>query len=132
MPFAYNGSTLPEALGPSFSVGLEDLGATSVVTVKGELDLTSAGVLDSAMATALAGAPEVVLLDLSQTTFIGSFGMRWVIAAERRSVRHGARVYIAPAAPAVHRVFVICGLDAVLPFLSQDDVPQGAGRRREV
>ena len=109
--------------GTQFSLASEALGTTRVLTVGGELDLSSVGDFDAEVGHALAHRPEVFLLDLSEMTFVDSTGIRSVLYAERRATRGGTRLHIIPAPEMFHRIFALCGLDAILPF-----VPQGQRR----
>ncbi|WP_039912374.1 STAS domain-containing protein, partial [Amycolatopsis vancoresmycina] len=50
-------------------------GDAVVLAAAGELDLLSAPVLGDEVATALAGAPALLVIDLSEVTFLASIGI---------------------------------------------------------
>src|SRR5689334_25314669 len=91
-------------------IDIDRLSTTTVVTVRGELDLATAGRLDSALDTLTA---EDVVLDLRPLTYLDSTGVRLLVRRDaaapsggrRLSLRRGAR-----AAP----LFVLAQTGAVL------------------
>jgi anti-anti-sigma factor len=76
-------------------VGNARAGEPRIVTVRGEVDLATATDLEALVGSALAEAPDGVVLDLEQLTFIDSSGLRVLVAlakdAESRSTSLGLR-----------------------------------------
>jgi anti-sigma B factor antagonist len=107
-------TTAPDA----FAVHVRPAGTTVTATVHGELDLTVADELKAALAGALRlrPVPETLVVDLGAVAFLDSSAVHVLLAIHRRAVARGVRLVIAPAAPAVQRVFALCLVDDVLPF----------------
>ena len=81
-----------------------------IVTVSGELDISNAGALESAVASISAQRPERIIFDLSGLRFMDSAGIAVLIGAaasvEAVQVRHPS--------PAIRRVLELTGLSDVL------------------
>ncbi|WP_033262068.1 STAS domain-containing protein [Amycolatopsis vancoresmycina] len=89
-------------------------GDAVVLAAAGELDLLSAPVLGDEVATALAGAPALLVIDLSEVTFLASIGITVLVEA-RRSAGPGTRVrVVAPETGVVHRTLGLTGLHDAL------------------
>ena len=67
---------------------------------------------------ALGDGYETVVLDLSETTFLDSTGVRLVLDANARARAGSTRLVLLPGPPQVQRVFEVCGLNDMLPFVS--------------
>jgi anti-sigma B factor antagonist len=94
----------------------EPTGTTSAVSVIGELDLAVAPELEAAIADAFARAPERLVIDLSETTFIDSSGITALLRAHRHPLARSVALAIIPAADPVQATFALVGVDSVLPF----------------
>jgi len=92
-------------------------GSTATVSVSGEFDLAVADDLSHVLHRALEERPKILVLDLSGVTFVDCAGVRAVLAAQRHVEAHGAQLSIIPAPERVHRVFVLAGVAATLPFV---------------
>ena len=104
---------------PPFDVATSRQGNTLFVTPTGELDVSTADRVRTAMAER---APdERLVLDLRQLAFVDTSGLQLVVEASRASRDQGWEFVVVRGARAVQRVFEIAGLDAVLPFT--DDAP---------
>ncbi|MET8852784.1 STAS domain-containing protein [Amycolatopsis sp. NPDC004625] len=96
------------------SVTAHPSGDAVVLAAAGELDLLSASVLDDAIATALAGAPALLVIDLSEASFLASIGITTLVEA-RRNAGPGTRVrVVAPEGGVVHRTLGLTGLHDAL------------------
>ena len=92
-------------------------GGTRVVTLRGELDAHDAPALRTTISEALEDAPAqpLVVLDLTQVTFLDSTALGCIVGLLRRiGEAEGELRVVLPGAPTV-RIFEITGLDAVLP-----------------
>ena len=87
-----------------------------VVAPKGELDNSTADLLDAAIREAQAGAPQQLVLDLRDLTFMNSSGLRLILQAHARSRADSTRLRVVPGPNRVQRVFEITGMDTQLPF----------------
>jgi anti-anti-sigma factor len=92
-------------------------GTTTTIAVRGEWDLAEQHGARQAIQSALAGAPECLVLDLSQLTFIDSTGIHVALELAKRSIQQNVRLVIVPGPPAVQRPFEILQLTDALPFL---------------
>jgi len=92
----------------SFDVSSYDVEDVRVVALRGELDAsTSRG-----LAEQLAGAPgSLVVVDLSQLSFMDSSGLGAIHVARRTAIENGGNLVVCRPAPMVHRVLEITGLD---------------------
>jgi anti-anti-sigma factor len=75
--------------------------------------------MHDAISQALEPRPECLVLDLSQLTFIDSSGIHTAIELAKRTRAENVRMVIVPGPRQVQRVFEICGLTDVLPFLQR-------------
>jgi len=95
------------------------------VTVRGEVDLTDGGRLGRALLEAVAQATRVEI-DLAGVTFLGSHGLRSLVAASVAGQRRSPEVdvVVVGASPLVRRVLEITGLGVQLRLATD---PVGAG-----
>jgi len=85
-----------------------------VLAVAGEVDLLSAPVLGSEVTTALADTPELLVIDLSEVSFLASIGITVLLEA-RREAGTATRVrVVAPEHGIVHRTLGLTGLHEAL------------------
>jgi anti-anti-sigma factor len=90
-------------------------GAT--VALSGELDLAGVSALDDALRAARdAGGP--LTIDLSDLAFIDSSGLGVLVRFNNAATTAGFEYAVLPGPAAVHRPFVLSGLDRMLPFAS--------------
>lgn len=121
----------PDAmLGPDFDVVVADHGTTRTVTPVGDLDLETVDALQATLSRALSAGVETLVLDLAQTTFVDSTGIRLVLESQGHATRVAVRFVVLPGPPAVQRVFEICGLTELLPFAGPGGAPNGPGPPR--
>ncbi|GAA1703472.1 STAS domain-containing protein [Fodinicola feengrottensis] len=89
--------------------------ATTVLGVIGEIDMTTAGDLGTAIAAALVEQPGRLILDLSAVTFLASAGLNVLVTANNEAAMP---VGIVASGPAVVRALEVTGLDGVLAVYS--------------
>jgi anti-sigma B factor antagonist len=97
-----------------------------VVSVAGELDLASAGLLEEVVGKALSGDAPMVVLDLSELRFIDSTGIHALLRLQARSSDDGNRLRMLRGSPDVQRVLELTGADRLLPFLGVEPVAIGS------
>jgi anti-sigma B factor antagonist len=90
---------------------------TSVLSVEGELDLSSAPELKWALAEVQSSGPRHVVVDLSRVSFIDSTALGVLVGAQR-SLRPGVRLAIACTEENVMRIFELTGLDGMFEIVS--------------
>lgn len=104
----------PPGVAMRFSITDERIGATTyVVHVRGEVDLYYAPQVKEHLFRLLDSAPEVLIVDLDDVTYLDSTGLTVLMSAHRRAEEAGGRVLVARARGVVADVFEITGLDGV-------------------
>jgi anti-sigma B factor antagonist len=84
----------------------------AVVSVGGEIDLSTAPAFEAAIATALEANPAVLVIELSQVSFMASVGLR-ILAATQENAGKSARVAVVANNSAVSRPIQLTGLDKI-------------------
>lgn len=92
-----------------------------VVTLRGDLDISTLGDATALVEAAEATSPPVLVIDLSGLSFVDSSGVRLVLLADRRAREDGRRLRIRLGTGPALRVFRALGLDEKLDTL--DTVP---------
>jgi anti-anti-sigma factor len=93
---------------------VQDENGTPVVYLSGELDLTSAGQLSTAIDAALASHPDRLVLDASGLSFMDSSGIVLLVSATQRV----QEVQVRDPSPIVRRLIELTGLTKVLRITS--------------
>jgi anti-sigma B factor antagonist len=88
-------------------------GETAVVAVGGEIDLSTAPAFEAAVATALKEGPSVLIIDLSEVTFMASVGLR-ILVATQEELRESVQVAVVANNPATSRPIQMTGLDEII------------------
>lgn len=118
MPVASNASGASPPSSPAFAISRRELGGrTSVLTVAGELDLSSAPDLKWALADALGASRGKVVVDLSLVTFLDSTALGVLVGVQRR-LSAGTRLAIVCADANVLRIFELTGLVGTFELFS--------------
>ena len=94
------------------------------ISVRGELDLSTAPELESPLEQVLEGDESSVLIDLSQCEFIDSTGIALIVRAWQRldSGENGRSLVICSQNDQVRRVLEITGLELSIPVhLTRDE-----------
>jgi len=94
-------------------------GATTVIALKGELDLAGTAALEQELAAA---EDDAVVLDLRGLDFIDSTGLRAIVVAATDAERDGGRFALVAGSEPVMRVFDVTRMRERLPFV---DAPEG-------
>ncbi|MEU8516437.1 STAS domain-containing protein [Kitasatospora sp. NPDC048722] len=95
----------------------------TVVELRGELDVDSAGELRTALDTLLAAAPvTVIVLDCACLEFCDSTGLNTMLRAQTRAVAQGSRIELARPRPLVLRMLELTGATEAFPI--RDTLPQ--------
>jgi anti-anti-sigma factor len=98
-------------------VTTQDSGGHVTVSLKGELDLSSVGKVEEELARVEKDGPSVLVLDLSQLSFLDSTGLRAVVTADERARSGGRRLVIVRGPDPVQRVFAITRLEERLEMV---------------
>ncbi|WP_329530540.1 STAS domain-containing protein [Streptomyces sp. NBC_01450] len=94
------------------SLSTSETGRSTVIAVRGEVDLDNAAELDEALAAASRACQGSVVLDLAGVTFLDSTTINVVLRAHGTL---GPRLRLAALSPFVERVLGITGVSGVLP-----------------
>jgi len=84
-----------------------------VVQATGELDLQSAGMLESAVAQLRRDGHEGIVVDLSRVEFIDSTGLRVLLGLHRAAQHEGRAITLVPGPRPVQRIFELTATHAL-------------------
>ena len=90
-----------------------DLGG-AVVSVSGELDVSTADELAHTLAEIADRHPRAVIVDLAGLDFIDSSGLTVLVRARQQLDAQGGTLWLSSPTPSVLRVLEIVGLDILL------------------
>jgi anti-sigma B factor antagonist len=108
---------VPRTDTPEFAIIDSDVDeTTSVVAVRGELDLTTAPRLKWMLHDLLEAGRTKQVVDLTETTFMDSTALG-VLVGVNRSLVEGARLAIVCSRPNVLRIFELSGMDGVFTIV---------------
>ena len=91
------------------------------LALRGELDLSTVDKVERELRRIEAGGAALLVLDLSQLTFLDSTGLRLIVGADQRARKSGRRLAIVRGPPTVQRVFSITNLDVRLEMVDRAD-----------
>ncbi len=104
----------------NFDLERDEQGGSALVTVRGDFDLQVAERVTNELIEVESRGPELLVIDLSDLSFLDSSGMGVIAAAQGRAAEAGRRlVVVKPSAP-VKSAFQLSGLEDVLEMV--DDV----------
>jgi anti-sigma B factor antagonist len=115
---------------PSFPVELVD--GVAVVAAPGEIDITNAARLRTALFQAAAPGDGTLVVDISQTEYCDSAALNVLVRAHKRAQADGGELLLVICGAAVLRIFAVTGIDHLIPnFPSLEEalaqVPAGSG-----
>ena len=99
-----------QAVGPDLVLSVNIEQTRAVVAVRGELDAYSAPRLENQISKLLSEPIDEVVLDLSETGFLDSSGLRAILSAHRRLTESERRLELRAPSEAVTRLLEITGL----------------------
>jgi stage II sporulation protein AA (anti-sigma F factor antagonist) len=106
-------------LGPTVSMlDIETVASEGrqTLVLGGELEITTAGKLQSLVVRLCADGARSVALDITRLTFMDSAGLQAILSAHRVCRDHGMGFMLSPPRGVVRRVFEITGMMYALPF----------------
>ncbi|MEU9151908.1 anti-sigma factor antagonist [Streptomyces sp. NPDC048417] len=107
---------------PGLTIRSRDEGDRTVVTVCGDLDLTTDQQLQGALRSALLRSPYGIELDLDGVGFCDCSGLNTLLNIRRQALKDSKKVTIRHVSPAVERMLEIMG---ALPLFAPDAAPDG-------
>ena len=109
------------ALAPDLVVDVRRDGDAAIVSMAGELDVSTASELVDVCRSVYAQGTRDVVLDLTYTSFLDSSGLRALIGAQQLFGDDGRNVRLAHPSEPVMRLLEITGLSA---YFSIEDAPR--------
>jgi anti-sigma B factor antagonist len=97
-------------VGPDLTLTTEATGDQGVVSVKGELDAYTAPAIEEQISRLVDGGITDIVLDLSETSFLDSSGLRAILTAHRRLERDLGKLTLRAPSESVTRLLEITGL----------------------
>jgi anti-sigma B factor antagonist len=101
---------------PSFTLSTGTNGRDTLLQVAGDLDISSAPALRSALQHALRDHPRRLFVSLQDVSFIDSSGVSVLVGAWRRVSAQGGELVLWAPRPAVHRVLDLAGFSRIVSF----------------
>jgi anti-anti-sigma factor len=99
-------------------IATEELpGGITRVILAGSMDIAGAAAIDLRM-NVIAGAHNIVLVDLRHVSFIGSMGLSALVAPARAIKSRGGKMVLFGPNEMVAQVLNTSGIDAVIPVYS--------------
>jgi anti-sigma B factor antagonist len=112
----YGESSMDEqVVGPDLVLTTEVADDRVILSIKGELDAYTAPGLEEKIARMLADRRTEIVLDLSETTFLDSSGLRAILTAQRRLSDEQGSLTLRRASEPVVRLLEITGLSDHFP-----------------
>lgn len=102
-------------------------GGITRVILDGKMDLDGARAIDLKM-NVIAGSQKAVLIDLQKVSFVGSMGLRSLVAPARTIKSKGGKVVFFGPNEMVDKVLKISGIDHIVPIF--DDLEQALAALR--
>jgi anti-anti-sigma factor len=97
-------------------ISIEELtGGITRVVLDGRLDIAGAAAVDLQM-NVIAGSRKSVLVDLQKVTFLGSMGLRSLVAPARTIKSRGGKMVLFGPSEMVENVLKTSGIDSVIPI----------------
>jgi anti-sigma B factor antagonist len=103
------------SVGDYYRVTLVELDDEAVVEVAGEIDIVAQDRLRDVIGEARASGRRLVV-DLSETTFLDSTGLRVLLEAWRGQTEAGSEMLLRAPSPAVRTLLEITGVGDALPI----------------
>jgi anti-anti-sigma factor len=95
---------------------MEELeGGITKVIIDGRLDIEGAAAIDMRM-NVIAGTKKAVLVDMQQVSFLGSMGLRALVAPARAIKGRGGKIVIFGPNEMVEKVLKMSGVDTMIPI----------------
>ena len=106
---------------PGFDLKVERRGATAILRLSGELDLTGAEDLESCVNELAGNSPDVVIIDLREVSFMDSTGLRSLIRARALETEADWKVKLVAGPAPVQKVLELTRMDDVFEFVGPSE-----------
>lgn len=101
----------------SFDIRIVERGSSLTLVVEGELDISTARLLDDALAQVETTDAAMIVVDLDHVDFIDASGLH-VLLKHACSDQNGQRVCLTKGSPQAQRLFELTGASDHLPFIA--------------
>jgi anti-sigma B factor antagonist len=91
------------------------------IALAGRMDTAGAQEIDLRFTGLAATRPALIVVDLSQVSFLASMGIRTLLSTAKALVRRGGRMVLASPQPLVGEVLKVAAIDSLIPVYP--DVP---------
>ena len=106
-----------------FSVQIDHIGTTDIVTVRGEVDIVSAPQFEEKLST----VGSTIVVDLRHLDFMDSSGLA-VLVRRKQKLEEGSELRLVVKPGIIERLFEVSGIDQVFPIYSDVETAiEGAG-----
>jgi anti-sigma B factor antagonist len=105
-----------------FATAVRVEGTRAIVTMRGELDLANAPMLDEALEDPDVVAAASVVLDLRDLGFLDSSGLRAILRAQEHASQRGQDFAVTEGSGQVQRLLTITHASEQLPIVSAADL----------
>jgi anti-sigma B factor antagonist len=95
---------------PLLSVNVEGSGSRVFVALKGELDISTAPLLQDTLADVLGDGPAEIVLNLSELNYVDSTGLSLFITATKRARAEGSKLVLRDPQASTQRLLEITNL----------------------
>ena len=102
-------------------IGVRLYKGRAVLSLRGELDLASAPLLQAEIESSQISSAAMLVLDLQELKFIDSTGLRVLLAAHESSRERGQQFAVTRGSPQVQRLLSITGVGEHIRIISPDD-----------
>lgn len=107
---------------PSLDIRHETVGEGShTLHVNGELDLASAGQLETSIAELCTDGATQVVLEMAELSFMDSTGLRSLLVSQELCTVNDCVLLLGTLSPQVERLLDVSGVDGRLPRLKKHD-----------
>jgi anti-anti-sigma factor len=105
---------------PSLDIRSESDGGAFTLWLTGELDLVSAGQLETKIAELCTDGASRIVLEMSALQFMDSTGLRALLVSEELCGVNACQLMIGRLSPQVARLLELSGLEGRLPRVERD------------
>lgn len=103
-------------------------GQLAVITMPEEIDMSNGAEVQAGLLAALGQQPRVLIVDMTQTTFCDSAGVRAIMLSHRQASGQHTDFRLVISSPGVHRVFSIIGAGEIVQIHPDLDSALSAGQ----
>ena len=104
---------------PGLQIRGDGKGGVQTLWLTGELDLVSAGLLETRIAELCTDGASLIVLEMSELDFMDSTGLRALLVSEELCGVNSCRLLVGQLSPQVARLLELSGLEGRLPRAPQ-------------